>query len=197
MATKKQKTDQKETALAETGQKKLYHTQKFREDLEKNPPDAFSPEYIKDLFTVSKTGKRRRFDTPEELEAKCVEYFNDKVAEVYDEETGRIRYRWAERPVIGGLAIHLGISRQRLFEYCKRGEYAEILEVAKSLCESYLENALFDNRNPGGLCFTLKNGYGWRDTFELEAVQKSPPMGELVDIAELEAKVVADVIVDD
>lgn len=181
---------------AEQKSKKLRDTQKFREDLEKNPPSAFSPEYIRGLFTISKTGRRRRFQTLEELETLICEYFCEKVAPVYDEETGEIKYRWKERPLMGSLAIHLGMSRDCLFEYSKRGEFADTVKIAKDLCENYVEDALFDNRNPAGLCFTLKNGYGWRDSFEIEAVAKPDPLGEMASQEELEARIMGTVVDD-
>lgn len=181
-----------ETSIIETGQgeKKLRYMQKFQEDLAKNPPNAFSPEYIEELFMYKRrTGRRRKYQTVEELEKLCIEYFQDKVAEVYDEETERMRYKWVERPTIGGLALHLGMSRANVVNYGNKDEFFDTIKIARDLCESYLENALFDNRNPAGLCFTLKNGYGWRDSFEIEAVVPKDPLGDIQNQKALEARI--------
>lgn len=62
--------------------------QQFKEDLEKNPPSAPSPEFIKDLFTTPKGVRPPRFSSRQELEQLIGEYFSSKIVPVVDDETG-------------------------------------------------------------------------------------------------------------
>ena len=104
--------------------------------------------------------------------------------------------------VLGLASFGFGCSRQWLNEYMRlhpNSQSTEYLEMVKDAFANVLINAgLGRASDPTLSIFILKNTAGFRDRFEIEPVTtKAPPMGELVDIAELEAKVMADVIVDE
>lgn len=193
----------KETELVEQGeqiaktQKKPRWMQQFKEDLEKNPPSAPSPEFIKDLFTTPKGGRPPRFTSCQELEQLIGEYFSSKIVPVVDDETDVvIGYKWRERITLGGLALWLHMGRSTLCEYAQSGEFAETIKKAKNIVESYNENALLDNRNPAGICFIMKNGFGWRDIQEYK-VEPVNPLGDQPTPEELQRRIEGSVVCDE
>lgn len=156
--------------------KKLRHMQKYKDDLEKDPPSAPAPEVIERY--IKNTGRPPRYKTPEEMQEIIIDYFLSNMAEVRDTETGEHRgYKWCNRISLGDLAIHLGMHLQQLWEYGQRDAFTETVKNAKNIVENYYEKALQENRNPAGLCFILKNGFGWRDVQNI-AVEPVQPLGE-------------------
>lgn len=140
-----------------------YQTQ-FAKDYNEGLPTAPSPEVLGFLFDTS-VGQRKRYESAEELAELVKEYFDSKAIGIYDEETGElIEYRWRERITLGGLAVHLGVERMTLQRMKNTDEYGKILTKAKAVIESFNESMLLENRNPAGVCFILKNGFGWKDT---------------------------------
>ena len=71
---------------------------------------------------------------------------------------------------VSGLARHLGLTRKTLLEYQKKygGEYAVIIEDAKTRIEEFVEACLFKSGIATGTIFNLKNNFGWSDKQELE-----------------------------
>lgn len=90
------------------------------------------------------------FETPEELQAKVDEYIKKE-----------------EKPTLAGLAYHLGINRQTLYNYKERPEFLDIIKKATEYVESQYEQRLIYGNNPTGLIFALKN-MGWKDKQELD-----------------------------
>lgn len=90
------------------------------------------------------------FKTPEELQSKIDEYIKTE-----------------ERPTLAGLAYHLGINRQTLYNYKERPEFLDIIKSATDYIESQYEQRLIYGTNPTGLIFALKN-MGWSDKKEVE-----------------------------
>ena len=71
---------------------------------------------------------------------------------------------------VSGLARHLGLTRKTLLEYQKKygGEYAVIIEDAKTRIEEFVEACLFKSGIASGTIFNLKNIFGWSDKQEVE-----------------------------
>lgn len=96
------------------------------------------------------------------------------------EETG-------EYPKVTGLAYALGLSRQGLqnYENCEfngklvslddtvKAEMVDSIKRAKSYIEMCYEDRLFQNGNPAGAIFTLKNNYNWVDKQEIQQTNKT------------------------
>ena len=146
---------------------------RMNDDIEKNPPDAPSPEVLERY--IRGAGQPPRYKTAEELQAAILDYFRQSMAIVYDKETGEHRgYSWIKRVSLGDLAIHLGMYVQDLWAYGQRDEYSETVKKAKNIVENYYEKVLQENRNPAGICFILKNGFGWRDVQDIKVEPVSP-----------------------
>lgn len=105
------------------------------------------------LYALGNTGGApRKYETPEDLEARCDEYFKFCI------ET-------KENPKITGLALFLGFcDRQSLFDYEKLKEFSCIIKRAKLGVESHYEDGL-NTFKYGGSVFALKN-MGWKDQQE-------------------------------
>jgi len=90
------------------------------------------------------------FETPEDLENKCFEYFNYCVEDNI-------------KPTITGLTLYVGFcSRSSWDHYAKKDEFLYIVKRAKLTVENSYETSglTFD-------MFALKN-MGWRDKQEIE-----------------------------
>ena len=100
---------------------------------------------------ANRSGRPSLFKTPEELQSKIDEYFDDE----------------SIKPTISGLAYHLGFeSRQSCYDYEKKDKYSYTIERARLRIESIYEGRLADNQ-AGGSIFALKN-MGWKDKTESE-----------------------------
>jgi hypothetical protein len=95
-------------------------------------------------------GRPPMFDNPEQLEKRCVEYF-----EFCDKEKGKA--------TITGLTLFLGFAdRCSLIEYSKKDGFTHIIKRAKTMIEnSYEEHGQTID------IFALKN-MGWKDKQEIE-----------------------------
>lgn len=107
-------------------------------------------------------GRPLIFETPESLEKAIAEY-------ITDQET-------IKKPTLSGLAYHLGIDRQTLYNYKERPEFFGIIKKATDYIESKYEERLIYSNKPVGVIFALKN-MGWRDKQEIE--QKTEHSGSL------------------
>lgn len=102
-------------------------------------------------------GKNRKYKNAEEMRVLVEEYFNIC-------NQNKIPY------TMSGLARHLGLSRKTLLEYKKKygGEYADVIEEAKTRIEEFVETCLFKKSIATGVIFNLKNNFGWSDKQEVE-----------------------------
>lgn len=96
-------------------------------------------------------GRPLIFEKPEDLKNAIDEYI---------ESCG-------EKPTLAGLAYHLQIDRQTLYNYEDRPEFFDIIKRAKEWIEYKYEERLIYGTNPTGLIFALKN-MGWKDKSEVE-----------------------------
>jgi hypothetical protein len=103
---------------------------------------------------MARPGRKRIFSSPEELDER-VDAYKDHCAENKEPVTET------------GLVLFLGFkSRQSLYDYSKRPEYADSIAYARLLVEHEYEKRLHGN-NPTGAIFALKNK-GWSDRQVLE-----------------------------
>lgn len=124
-------------------------------------------------------GRPPMYETPEELEAKIIEYFTWIEGEKHteqrsweDKKTGEVKTgdievwdRHPERPTITGLALFTGFDNKKsLYDYAKKEEFSYSIKRALSIVEQEYEYALF-GQSPTGAIFALKN-MGWIDKVE-------------------------------
>lgn len=109
-------------------------------------------------------GRPRIYQSPEEFEAKVIEFFdNPPMRKIV------VGFNMIDVPslTITNLALHLGFSsRGTLYEYEKRDEYSDIIKRAMLVCESSYEDNLSSGQCAGSI-FALKN-MGWSDRQEIE-----------------------------
>jgi len=100
-------------------------------------------------------GRPRKYKSAKEMQDRIDQYFAEC------DEQGRPY-------TITGLALALGMDRQRLLNYSADDEFYDTIKKAKVKCECYAEERLFQGGNVAGVIFNLKNNYGWRDKTEQE-----------------------------
>ena len=98
-----------------------------------------------------KVGRPLKYNNEKELTQKINEYF----AKTQEEEI-----------TITGLCIYLGINKDTFYEYAKREEYKDIINMARLIVENSYEISLRKNGRTGDI-FALKN-FGWIDKQEIE-----------------------------
>jgi len=99
---------------------------------------------------LSTSGRPPRFETPDMLESKCMEYFKQCIEN-------------KEKPTITGLTLFVEFcSRSSWDDYAKRDEYSYIVKRAKLT----VENSYETSGTPFDI-FALKN-MGWKDRTEVE-----------------------------
>lgn len=100
-------------------------------------------------------GRPRKYDSPEEMDAKIKAYFAD-------EDTGT--------PTMAGLCLYLGFcDRHALLEYETYEGFSATVKKARTRIEMDRAQRLVhkDTFTPG-LIFDLKNNHGWKDKTEQE-----------------------------
>ena len=109
----------------------------------------------------NKGGQKPFYETPEKLQNKADEYFNQCLSD--------------DRPVtISGLCYHLGFeSLQSFYDYEKRQEFSYAIKKLRLFVVSVYEE-LLSKGNSTGAIFALKN-FGWKDKQEIEVT--SDPLG--------------------
>lgn len=111
-------------------------------------------------------GRPRKFETVEELQDQIDKYFKD-----CDKE--------GKPYIIGGLALFLGTSRKVLLDYESKydfknmsaklkSQFSATIIIAKQRIENYNVESLYNKDRPtAGIVFVLKNGFGWKDTTDV------------------------------
>ena len=89
--------------------------------------------------------------------------FRDDDGKILLDKFGRPTIIDEHPPTITGLALALGfLSRESLLNYQKRDGFKEIITVAKSRVEQYVEERLFDKDGAAGAKFSLAANFkGW------------------------------------
>lgn len=95
-------------------------------------------------------GRPRIYESVEELEKECDDYFSG-----------------CDKPTVTGLTLYLGFAdKTTLYDYRDRAEFSHPIKKALTMIESYHERRLSEN-NVTGAIFALKN-MGWKDKQEVE-----------------------------
>ena len=97
----------------------------------------------------NKGGRPLAFKSEEELQAAIDDYFEEETI-----------------VTMAGLAFHLGIDRQTLYNYEKKQEYFDIIKKARNRILIQLEKSLMTEGKAGQI-FLAKN-YGYTDKQEME-----------------------------
>lgn len=133
-------------------------------------------------------GRKRFYQSPEELEAVCNDYFQSLLVATLNEATGQMEYSWRVPPTIPGLARALGMTSEALRQYGLRDEFGEVVEWAKDVIRESLETGVQKTGNQSGRIFLMKNlGYSDTKTFtyappsRLQAAQSPDEIAKLVD----------------
>lgn len=104
----------------------------------------------------NKGGRPLLFKTPEELQERIDQYFDDC-------DEGPLRPY-----TVTGLAVALDTDRSTLLRYEKEDEYYDTIKKAKAIIHNYAEESLWKSGIVAGVIFNLKNNWGWRDQSETD-----------------------------
>jgi len=119
---------------------------------------------MKKIGDKPKEGRPSIFDSPEEMQLKVDEYFNN----CPDKKTIVVGLGTMEVPAITitGLCLYLGFdSRQSFYDYEQKPEFSYIIKKARLRIENHYEQCL-QYGNVTGAIFPLKN-MGWSDKQEI------------------------------
>lgn len=120
-------------------------------------------------------GRKRAFETPEQLRAACDDYFKSQECFVYDKwgqplkdpMTGKF-IKTTHPLTIAGLGLHIGVATSTLRRYkaiAESGtvpyEFAEVVMEALQKIESYAERRGYDKDGQRGSQFVLQAGFNW------------------------------------
>lgn len=139
-----------------------------------------------------RVGRPPKFTSVEEMQAKIDEYFatckghpmvDDEGKPVLD-KFGRPIILDAHPPTITGLALALGFaSRQGLLTYQGKKAYCDTITRAKTICEKYAEERLFDRDGSNGAKFSLQNNFnGWREDKQKQQQETAENLTHLFDV---------------
>jgi len=140
---------------------------------------------------------KRKFNSPEEMQAKIDAYFADCKGEVVTDKDGEpILNKYGEPVILGakpltvtGLALALDFTtRQALLNYQARGEFRQIIETAKLKIENYAEMRLYDKDGCNGARFNLQNNFrAWDADKPQDNGKKAPAINIICDIPKVVA----------
>jgi len=146
---------------------------------------------IADDGPIDHYGRPLKWNSPEELEELCQEYFRScweyrRDAEgkhILDEKGYKIPVRQFRPYTISGLAVDLGTCRQTLLNYSQKDEYLDTIKKAKGIIECYVEERLMTGKATGPI-FNLKNNFpGWKEKFELNTTSRT--LGVITEAADV------------
>ena len=125
-------------------------------------------------------GRKRIFETPDQLRAACDDYFKSQECFIYDKWGQAIKdpmtgeYIKSTHPLtLAGLGLHIGVSTTTLRRYkhiAESGtvpyEFAEVILEALQKIESYAERRGYDKDGQRGSQFVLERGFHWQSKKE-------------------------------
>lgn len=120
-------------------------------------------------------GAPPKYKTVEEMQKKIDAYFStcngkpfvDADGNPMRNKNGHIIYDDRKPPTVTGLALALGFaSRQALLNYQNRPAFNDTITRAKTRCEQYAEERLYDKDGSGGAQFSLRANFGWNDKLQ-------------------------------
>lgn len=121
-------------------------------------------------------GRKRAYQTAEELKTACDSYFKEQECYVYDKWGQPIKdpmtgqFIKSTKPLtISGLGLHLGVPTKTLRNYRAIAisgtvpeEYADVVMEALQKIEAYAERRNYDRDGQRGSQFILQAGFNWR-----------------------------------
>ena len=135
---------------------------------------------------------RMKFNSPEEMQVKIDQYFEDCRGHVLEDNDGNVIFDKYGSPVmvdtrpltVTGLALALGFTtRQALLNYQGRGAYKAVVEAAKLKIENYAEMRLYDKDGWNGARFNLQNNFrNWDAGNASQDDKKAPAINIICDI---------------
>lgn len=132
-----------------------------QEDVAKAAIPAPMPDKIHKFLRVG-PGQPPCFESEEELQKGIEDYFNSCFVFETDENGVVIGARWAKKPTLSGLAIHLGVARETIWNYSKSDRYFHTIKRAKDIITNFTEELLIEGKNIPGAINTLVNlRVGW------------------------------------
>lgn len=132
-----------------------------QEDVAKAAIPAPMPDKIHKFLRVG-PGQPPCFASEEELQAAIEDYFNSCFVYETDENGVVIGARWAKKPTLSGMAIHLGVARETIWNYSKSDRYFHTIKRAKDIITNFTEELLIEGKNIPGAINTLVNlRVGW------------------------------------
>ena len=116
-------------------------------------------------------GRPLAFNSVQELEDKIQAYFDycdSRTATKVTKQGDLVTIPWPRPYTISGMAVFLDCDRRTLINYSHKEEYFPTIARARSKCENWAEEQLFDG-NDRGAKFSLINNYSdWKDKQEVE-----------------------------
>ena len=127
-------------------------------------------------MAVTEKKKRRvgappKYQSPEDMQRVIDDYFERCAGRLLMDENGQPIlnkfgapvYVDQHPPTVTGLALALGFSsRQTLLNYQARPAFMDTVTRAKSRCEAYAEERLYDRDGSRGAQFSLEHNFNWR-----------------------------------
>lgn len=132
-----------------------------QEEVAKAAIPAPMPDKIHKFLRVG-PGQPPCFESEEELQKGIEDYFNSCFVFETDENGVVVGARWAKKPTLSGLAIHLGVARETIWNYSKSDRYFHTIKRAKDIITNFTEELLIEGKNIPGAINTLVNlRVGW------------------------------------
>ncbi len=105
-------------------------------------------------------GRPPKYATPEAMQEKIDDYFEN----CWDTSNDGLK-KQVTPYTMTGLANSIGFSRRALLDYTKKDEFLPTIIKARSICEQYAEESLFNGKNVAGAIFNIINNYNrWKNT---------------------------------
>ena len=129
-------------------------------------------QHFRDNREVIVLARPRKYQTVAKMERAIDDYFKncegqpltDKDGTVLTDKHGYPVIVGEHPPTVTGMALALGFTgRQALMDYQARPEFTDTITRAKSRCEAYAEERLYDRDGANGAKFSLSCNFGWRD----------------------------------
>ncbi len=167
-----------------------------QEEVAKAAIPAPMPDKIHKFLQVG-PGQPPCFKSEEELQKGIEDYFNSCLVYETDEKNVVVGARWGKKPTLSGLAIHLGVARETIWNYSKSDRYFHTIKRAKDIITNFTEELLIEGKNIPGAINTLVNlRVGWvadEKTIKVEPVMPDNGAKSADEIsAFLDAKVLPD-----
>lgn len=133
------------------------------------------------------SGRKLKFQTPEELKRACDAYFRsceyyprDKMGKPLTDPTTGELIVYTRPYTISGLGLALGMRtldlRRRYKKKVEEGrlppEYCDVIDEALQKIENYVEGRLYDRDGVNGAQYSLERSFGWKSEKDVAELAK-------------------------